>query len=86
MCFVETNDVFVETNYVFVETNDERRHKLQTFALLCWATLGWFVFRLSTSRWKTCIYAVGLLMQYRENGKRRLGSGRSAGLIPRGMF
>ena len=29
---------------------------------------------------------VGLLMQYRENGKRRLGNGRSDGLSPRGMF
>ena len=54
-----------ESNDVFVETNDERRYKLQTFALLCfawvallcWAARGWVVFRLSTPRRKTCICA-----------------------------
>ena len=58
--------------------------------LLCfgWATLGW----VCTTR---CLHVgrrlvstpVGLLKLYRrENGKRRLGNGRSDGLSPRGMF
>ena len=34
-----------------------RRRVVAWVALLCWATLGWVVFRLSTPRWKTCICA-----------------------------